>query len=55
MPLKAPPAPLPPPVFSWTGFYVGADMLIGTVVGAVSVIVALLPSPETKGKVFVSE
>jgi hypothetical protein len=27
MPLKAPPAPLPPPpVFSWTGLYVGADI-----------------------------
>jgi outer membrane immunogenic protein len=27
MPLKAPPAPQPPPpVFSWTGFYVGADI-----------------------------
>src|ERR1700689_2977779 len=25
MPLKAPPAP-PPPVFSWTGFYVGAQV-----------------------------
>jgi MFS family permease len=30
-------------------------MLIGTVVGSVSVILALLVSPETKGKVFVAE
>jgi MFS transporter, SHS family, lactate transporter len=29
-------------------------MLIGTVVGAGSVVIALLISPETKGKVFVS-
>jgi outer membrane immunogenic protein len=26
MPLKAPPAPPPPPVFNWTGLYVGADI-----------------------------
>ena len=30
-------------------------MLIGTVAGSVSVILALLFSPETKGKVFVAE
>jgi len=30
-------------------------MLIGTMVGAVSVVIALLISPETKGKVFVSD
>jgi MFS transporter, SHS family, lactate transporter len=30
-------------------------MLIGTVVGSVSVVIALLISPETKGKVFVSD
>jgi SHS family lactate transporter-like MFS transporter len=32
-----------------------APMLIGTLVGAGSVVMALLISPETKGKVFVSE
>jgi outer membrane immunogenic protein len=26
MPLKAPPLPPPPPVFGWTGYYVGADI-----------------------------
>ena len=25
MAVKAPPAPLPPPVYSWTGFYIGAN------------------------------
>jgi SHS family lactate transporter-like MFS transporter len=30
-------------------------MLIGTLVGSANVIIALLISPETKGKVFVSE
>jgi hypothetical protein len=30
-------------------------MLVGTVVGAVSVICSLLLSPETKGKVLVSD
>jgi SHS family lactate transporter-like MFS transporter len=30
-------------------------MLIGTVAGAVSVILSLLLSPETKGKVFVAD
>ena len=50
---------LVPPVISYfavehqMGF--AAPMLIGTLVGAGSVIVALLISPETKGKVFVSE
>ena len=33
----------------------GVPMLIGTVAGAVSVVLALLISPETKGKVFVAE
>jgi SHS family lactate transporter-like MFS transporter len=48
-----------PPVISYVaveqhmGF--AMPMLIGTVVGAVSVIVALLVSPETKGKVFDSD
>ena len=30
-------------------------MLVGTVAGATSVVIALLISPETKGKVFVSD
>jgi MFS transporter, SHS family, lactate transporter len=33
----------------------GVPMLIGTVVGSLSVVIALLISPETKGKVFVSD
>ena len=50
---------LVPPVISYfaveqqIGFAV--PMLIGTVAGAASVILALLVSPETKGKVFVAE
>jgi hypothetical protein len=31
------------------------SMLVGTVAGAVSVVLALLISPETKGKVFLAE
>jgi SHS family lactate transporter-like MFS transporter len=48
-----------PPAISYfateqhTGF--ASPMLIGTLAGSASVIVALLPSPETKGKVFVAE
>jgi hypothetical protein len=30
-------------------------MLISTIIGAANVIIAVLISPETKGKVFVSE
>jgi SHS family lactate transporter-like MFS transporter len=50
---------LVPPVISYfaveqqMGFAV--PMLIGTVVGSASVVLALLISPETKGKVFVAE
>jgi SHS family lactate transporter-like MFS transporter len=50
---------LVPPVISYLaveqqmGF--ATPMLIGTVVGAASVVLALLISPETKGKVFVSD
>jgi SHS family lactate transporter-like MFS transporter len=36
-----------------TGFAI--PMLIGTAVGSISVVIALLLSPETKGKVFVSD
>ena len=48
-----------PPIISYfaverqIGF--AMPMLIGTVVGAASVVIALLMSPETKGKVFVSD
>ena len=50
---------LVPPVISYfaveqlMGF--ATPMLIGTWVGAGSVVIALLISPETKGKVFVSD
>jgi SHS family lactate transporter-like MFS transporter len=50
---------LVPPLISYfaverhMGFAV--PMLIGTVVGCLSIIIVLLISPETKGKVFVSD
>jgi MFS transporter, SHS family, lactate transporter len=37
------------------GVGLGVSMLVGTVVGAVSSICALLVSPETKGKVLVAD
>jgi SHS family lactate transporter-like MFS transporter len=52
-------AGLVPPVISYfaveqhIGFAV--PMLIGTIVGAASVIIAVLIAPETKGKVFVPD
>jgi SHS family lactate transporter-like MFS transporter len=33
----------------------GVPMLVGMLAGAASVVLALLISPETKGKVFVAE